>query len=156
LPADLSVKVLDFGIAKLADEHAKDPRAGTGTAMALGTPSYMPPEQLTSARDVDARADVYALGAMVFEMLTGSVPWGDTGFAELHGRMMHEPTPDPRRLNPALSKRVAHGGVARAQARPRTIAGRPSLTSRARSAPRSPRATACRRAPRSCTSTRPS
>ena len=107
LPADLSVKVLDFGIAKLADEHAKDPRAGTGTAMALGTPSYMPPEQLTSARDVDARADVYALGAMVFEMLTGSVPWGDTGFAELHGRMMHEPTPDPRRLNPALTKRVA-------------------------------------------------
>ena len=108
LPADLSVKVLDFGIAKLADEHAKDPRAGTGTAMALGTPSYMPPEQLTSARDVDRRADVYALGAMVFEMLTGSVPWGATGFAELHGRMTHEPTPDPRRLNPALSKRVAH------------------------------------------------
>jgi hypothetical protein len=76
--------------------------------MALGTPSYMPPEQLKSARDVDARADVYALGAMTYEMLTGSVPWGDTGFAELHGRMMHEPTPDPRRLNPALSKRVAH------------------------------------------------
>ena len=104
LPADLFVKVLDFGIAKLADEPGQ---GGTGTNMALGTPAYMPAEQLRGARDVDFRADVYALGAVAYELLTGEVPWGDTGFAELHGRMMHEPTPDPRKRNPALPRRIA-------------------------------------------------
>ena len=103
LPVEQFVKLLDFGIAKLA----RPGPSGTGTHAALGTPAYMPPEQLIGARDVDRRADVYALGAMCFEMLSGDVPWGTTTFAELHGRMMHEPTPDPRRLNPAVPKRVA-------------------------------------------------
>jgi serine/threonine protein kinase len=64
--------LIDFGIAKL-----RDPSGGRGitrTGVVLGTPEYMPPEQLFAASDVDARADIYALGVMLFEMLSGHRP----------------------------------------------------------------------------------
>lgn len=70
-------KIADFGIAKM---HMED--ADTGATMAglpMGTPGYMPPEQIRDARSVDHRADLFALGATLFEMLTGRRPFeGDT------------------------------------------------------------------------------
>ena len=64
------IKVLDFGIAK---NVARDPALGTltMTLVALGTPLYIAPEQIRSSRTVDARADVWSLGAILYQLLTG-------------------------------------------------------------------------------------
>ena len=68
------VKVLDFGIAKRGGEEDKNEQKLTQQGMVLGTPPYMSPEQFTGNL-VDARSDVYALGVMGYEMLTGKLPW---------------------------------------------------------------------------------
>jgi eukaryotic-like serine/threonine-protein kinase len=65
------VKILDFGISKILDEASKL----TSTELTIGTPLYMSPEQVRSARTVDARTDVWALGIILFELLTGRPPW---------------------------------------------------------------------------------
>ena len=66
------VKLLDFGISKLTDagDEADDP-ALTATATIMGTPAYMSPEQLRSTKEVDARSDVWSLGAVLYEAVTG-------------------------------------------------------------------------------------
>jgi len=78
---DGRVKILDFGLARMA---ASDTRL-TQTGTALGTPGYMPPEQL-AGEDVDARTDVFAFGVVAWELATGSHPLGASA-AELMGRM---------------------------------------------------------------------
>ncbi|MEN9800521.1 MAG: hypothetical protein RL653_4218 [Pseudomonadota bacterium] len=72
-------KVLDFGIARLLHDNASRLTAQGAIA---GTPRYMPPEQV-EGRDVDARADIYALGIVVFEMLTGRVPFDGVSISEI-------------------------------------------------------------------------
>ncbi|HEY5914649.1 MAG TPA: serine/threonine-protein kinase [Verrucomicrobiae bacterium] len=69
------VKIADFGIAKLVGE-ARDQLALTASGMAVGTPHYMAPEQLEHPNDVDQRADIYSLGVVFYEMLTGELPIG--------------------------------------------------------------------------------
>lgn len=69
-------KVVDFGIAAIIDARADDTQKLTLAGISLGTPAYMPPEQRLDARHADARADVYAFGVMLFQMLTGIVPSG--------------------------------------------------------------------------------
>ncbi len=68
------VKVADFGLAKLADK-SKDSGL-TQTGMAMGTPDYVAPEALMFGSDVDGRADIYAVGVMLYQMLTGDIPRG--------------------------------------------------------------------------------
>jgi Protein kinase domain len=76
------VKVLDFGLAKLT--HPDDPlRRDTGPGSVMGTPFYMAPEQCEGKADLDHRTDVYALGVIIFEMLTGMVPFGGRGYGEI-------------------------------------------------------------------------
>ena len=74
-----SVKVADFGLAKVMDEDVSMTQSGTG----LGTPLYMAPEQARSAKTVDQRSDIYALGATLYHMLTGVLPFGGNSALEL-------------------------------------------------------------------------
>ncbi len=67
------VKVLDFGISKFTDLHGVQRLTSEGAA--LGTPHYMAPEQVVSKREIDARVDVYALGVVLYECITGKVPF---------------------------------------------------------------------------------
>ncbi|HEX2658866.1 MAG TPA: glycoside hydrolase family 6 protein [Polyangia bacterium] len=77
------VKVLDFGVAKLEDAGAAD--AATRSGSILGTPAYMCPEQARGDKTIDQRADVYALGAILFELVTGQLPHpGESRNAILH------------------------------------------------------------------------
>ena len=88
------VVITDFGIAcMLADPR----RPGRATDI-VGTPLYMAPEQVRAPEVVDERTDLYALGAVVYEMLTGKPPWRDGSLLE---RLAGEP-PDPRTLYPAI------------------------------------------------------
>ena len=81
-PARERVKVLDFGIAKLASA-AGGPSPHTRTGAVLGTPLYMSPEQCRGAGDVDHRADIYSLGCILFELLTGRPLFDCEGLGEL-------------------------------------------------------------------------
>lgn len=73
-----SVKLLDFGLAKIMDAHLDD----TGQGIVLGTPGYMAPEQVRG-RPVDARSDVYGCGVLLYEMLTGRLPFDGEDAIEL-------------------------------------------------------------------------
>jgi eukaryotic-like serine/threonine-protein kinase len=88
-------KVADFGVAYLAD------LSQTRTGVVLGTPSYMPPEQIAGRR-VDGRADLYALGVMLYQLLTGALPFRASGMGELLAAIARQPAPDPRALRPEL------------------------------------------------------
>jgi serine/threonine-protein kinase len=73
----------------------------------VGTLDYIAPEQIRSAAQVDARADIYALGVMVYQMITGQLPFtGDNPGAVLMAHLQ-QPVPDPRKLLPALPATVA-------------------------------------------------
>ncbi len=71
-----NVKIADFGIAKLVGEDTMGNVTLTNTGSALGTPHYMAPEQLENPSEVDHRADIYSLGVVLYEMLTGELPIG--------------------------------------------------------------------------------
>ncbi len=94
------VKIADFGVAR-AEIGAKNARV-TESRDLVGTMVYMAPEQLTSPRTVDHRADLYGIGVTLFEMLTGEVPFdGEEGYP-LMKRIELEEAPDPRELRPEI------------------------------------------------------
>jgi serine/threonine-protein kinase len=91
------VKILDFGVAQLlelADEL--DPHR-TGTTTIVGTPEYMSPEQ-AAGQDIDHRTDVYAFGVMLYELLTGKVPFEADSFGEMVVKHMTEPPVPPSQV----------------------------------------------------------
>jgi serine/threonine-protein kinase len=109
LAEDGSALVADFGIA-LAVRQAGGDRL-TQTGLSLGTPQYMAPEQATGERTVDARADVYALGAVLYEMLAGAPPFtGPTAQAIIVKALAEAPTPltELRRTVPPQIAAAAH------------------------------------------------
>jgi hypothetical protein len=102
LAADGTPKVTDFGLAKRLDDAGA---AQTGTGAVMGTYRYMAPEQAWGrARDVGPLADVYALGVILYELLTGRVPFlGENALRTLEQVRTHDPVP-PRRLQPAVPR----------------------------------------------------
>ncbi len=99
------VKVLDFGIAKMAapDGTANDM---TATSAMLGTPLYMSPEQMRGARDVDHRADIWALGVILYRMLTGTTPFTGGSLTEVCAAVVADVPRSPRSLRGDLSPDV--------------------------------------------------
>jgi serine/threonine-protein kinase len=93
-------KVLDFGIAKMLDPNISGAHTRTGSV--LGTPVYMSPEQCCAAPNIDQRADLYALGCVMFHMCTGRPPFDMSGIGELLGAHLYSPPPVPSTLNPAI------------------------------------------------------
>jgi len=88
------VKVLDFGISKLAEGPSSGSPGLTSTATVMGTPCFMSPEQLRSTRDVDARADIWSMGAILHALLTGAPPYDGESNADVSAKIIRdEPTP---------------------------------------------------------------
>ncbi len=99
LAADGTPKVTDFGLAKHLDQAGQ-----TRSGVVMGTPEYMAPEQAEGKKDVGPAADVYALGAILYELLTGRPPFrGETPFDTILQVLTGEPVP-PRSLNPRVPR----------------------------------------------------
>lgn len=96
------VLITDFGIARAMQGSALRTQG-----MPVGTPAYMAPEQIEGVADVDARADIYALGVMLYEMLVGAMPFeGDSVFAVAAARLVRPP-PNPQEKNPSIPNPIA-------------------------------------------------
>ena len=104
-----TVKVTDFGIARITDSSK------TKTGLVLGTPSFMSPEQI-AGKKVDGRSDLYSLGVMLFQMLTGVLPFRGDSMAELMYKIANEEAPDIRIVRNDIPDQLADV-VARALAK---------------------------------------
>ncbi len=95
------VKVLDFGVAKFTDALSEGGHATASNAL-IGTPKYMSPEQARSSRDLDGRSDLWAVGMLVYEMLTGRHPFEGEAIAELLVAILTEQIAPPSSVCPSL------------------------------------------------------
>jgi eukaryotic-like serine/threonine-protein kinase len=95
VPGGERIKILDFGIAKLTDIGSA--HAATKTGAVMGTPTYMSPEQCRGSGDVDVRADIYSLGCIFYQLLTGKPPFAMEGAGEVIGMHLYvQPEPPSR------------------------------------------------------------
>lgn len=96
------VKVLDFGISKLSGGSGASEPSVTRTTIVMGSVEYMSPEQMLSTRNVDARTDVWALGVVLFELLTAAPPFSGENTTQICAHVMSQPALKPRSLRPDL------------------------------------------------------
>jgi len=104
LDAAGTTKLADFGIAQLLEVSGESRLTRSG--MMVGTSDYLAPEQ-AEGRPVDGRTDVYSLGIVLWECLTGQLPFPGENFVSVAMRQVHDPLPDPRELAPGVSPRLA-------------------------------------------------
>ncbi|MGE5186937.1 MAG: protein kinase domain-containing protein, partial [Acidobacteriota bacterium] len=95
-------KIVDFGIAKLTG----DTNVKTQTSAVMGTPTYMSPEQCRGAGQVDQRSDVYALGCVLFTLITGRPPFEAEGVGDIIAMHLREPPPAPSMVAPGIPPEV--------------------------------------------------
>jgi serine/threonine protein kinase len=105
MPSGERPKVLDFGIAKLSEEDQRRV-SKTRTGALLGTPSYMAPEQARAAGEIDSRADLYSLGCMLYEMLTGAPPFVAEGAGEVIALHLFAEPELPSAKRPGVSEEM--------------------------------------------------
>jgi serine/threonine protein kinase/tetratricopeptide (TPR) repeat protein/TolB-like protein len=103
-PQRVRVKVLDFGLAKMTADAAP---SVTQSGNFVGTPQYMSPEQCRSKADIDHRTDVYSLGCILFEMVTGRPPFTDRTIGDLIIAHNTLPPPNPSEIEPTVSPALA-------------------------------------------------
>ena len=115
------VKVLDFGVSKVIElgieddtnpggrpRHRPDDSVVTRASDLLGSPSYMAPEQIISARDADARSDIWSLGVILFRLISGKAPFHAASLGELIQGIVHGPIPNLREAKPDLPQGLEH------------------------------------------------
>ncbi len=108
MPSGERVKLLDFGVAKLALElHAADSQVRTHAGQSLGTPQYMSPEQCRDVSQVDGMTDVYALGVILYQMLCGQVPFLSSGEFAIAAMHLYEPPPPLQSRAPQVTELTA-------------------------------------------------
>jgi serine/threonine protein kinase len=93
-------KLVDLGLAKCVDED----HSLTGTGMTMGSPYYISPEQVRSAKTIDHRTDIYSLGASLYHLATGKIPYDGTSGPHIMARHLTDELPDPRTHRPELSE----------------------------------------------------
>jgi len=101
-----SIKVLDFGISKAPVGDAARDGGITSTQAVMGSPLYMSPEQLVSAKKVDHRSDIWSLGVVLFEALTGATPFDAESMPEIVAQILTVPAPSVRSVRPELPAEI--------------------------------------------------
>lgn len=109
----ITVKLIDFGISKFLDMDENDKLTRAGSA--LGTPCYMSPEQVSCSFEVDHRSDIYSIGVLLFEMLTGDTPHTGTGNQETMIKILTEAPRNPSDVYPGFPE-IARPIIERAMA----------------------------------------
>jgi serine/threonine-protein kinase len=99
VPESSTIKLTDFGIARITDSSK------TKTGMVLGTPSYMSPEQL-SGKKIDGRSDLFSLGVMLYQLLSGELPFSGDSMATLMFKIANDPHPEVTSVRPDLSQKA--------------------------------------------------
>ena len=95
---NLNVKIIDYGLSKIIDFSSI-----TSTGTQIGSPLYMSPEQLKDSKHIDYRADIYALGIILYEMLTKNIPYKASTLPELLMKILYDPIIPPKQYNPSIS-----------------------------------------------------
>jgi serine/threonine protein kinase len=103
LTRDGLAKVADLGLVKEIEADLNLTRTGRG----LGTPHFMAPEQFRNAKNADARCDIYSMGATLYMMVTGELPFKSSGPLDAWMKKVQNELTPPRKVNPALSERIA-------------------------------------------------
>lgn len=96
------VKLLDFGISKFRSLESEGAKGLTQTGTVLGTPYYMSPEQARGDQDLSSRSDIYAMGVILYQMLTGQLPFDAPNYNALLIKILTEDPPPPGELNPDI------------------------------------------------------
>jgi len=104
--ANGSVKVTDFGIAKIKEGGAPGQTVLTKSGFLLGTPHYMSPEQIREPKDAGAKSDVYSAGVLLYEMLTGSLPFNSRSLPKLIDAIYRGEKQAPSALRPEIDKEL--------------------------------------------------
>ncbi len=96
------VKLLDFGISKFRSLEGEGAKGLTQTGTVLGTPYYMSPEQARGDQDISSRSDIYAMGVILYQMLTGQLPFDAPNYNALLIKILTEEPPPPGDINPDI------------------------------------------------------